>query len=96
MDTLSFIKENRLLINSLAKRCKAENPRIFGSVANLTDNEKSDIDVLVDPMPGATLFDLGALQQELERVLGRRVDVLTPNDLPKKFKQKVLQAAIAI
>jgi predicted nucleotidyltransferase len=48
---------------------------------------------LVDALPGATLFDLGGLQVELEALLGIHVDVLTPGDLPPKFRAKVLAEA---
>ncbi len=41
---------------------RARNPRIFGSVLHGRDTETSDLDVLVDPGPGATLLDLGGLQ----------------------------------
>lgn len=96
MNTLQIIQLRSALIHSLAKRFKAKNPRVFGSVANATDTANSDIDILVDPLPETTLFDLGALEQELEQVLNRRIDLLTPNDLPEKFRQQVLQTAVAI
>ena len=44
-------------------------------------------------MPGATLFDLGGLQDELEQLLGVRVDLVTPRDLPIKFRDLVLAEA---
>ena len=58
-----------------------------------TDNENSDLDLLVDTLPETTLFDLGGLQDELETRLGIRVDVKTPLDLPIHFRQQVLQEA---
>jgi len=53
----------------------------------------SDLDLLVDALPGTTLFDLGGLQMALEELLGVRVDVLTPADLPPKFRAQVLAKA---
>jgi len=53
----------------------------------------SDLDLLVDAQPGATLFDLGGLQMELEELLGVRVDLLTPGDLPERFRERVLAEA---
>ncbi len=58
-----------------------------------SDREGSDLDLLVDALPGATLFDLGGLQIELEELLGVPVDLLTPGDLPEKFREKVLAEA---
>ena len=52
-----------------------------------------DIDLLVDVLPGATLFDLGGLQVEMEDLLGLKVDLLTPADLPPKFREQVLAEA---
>lgn len=74
-------------------RFRTANPRIFGSVLHGTDREGSDLDLLVDALPGATLFDLGGLRDELETLLGIQVDVLTPADLPPKFRAQVLAEA---
>jgi predicted nucleotidyltransferase len=75
---------------------RACNGRIFGSVIHGDDRDGSDLDILVDVLPGATLFDLGGLQVELEELLGVPIDVLTPGDLPAKFRDKVLAEAIPI
>lgn len=63
------------------------------SVVHGNDQEGSDIDLLVEPLPGATLFDLCGLQFELETLLGVPVDLLTPGDLPIKFRAQVLADA---
>ena len=75
------------------ERFPTSNPRVLGSVLHGTDQDGSDIDLLVDALPGATLFDLGGLQDELESLLGLHVDLLTPGDLPLKFRAKVLAEA---
>ena len=83
----------RSAIREAAGRFRTANPRIFGSVLHGTVQEGSDLDLLVDALPGATLFDLGGLQVELESLLGVHVDLLTPADLPPKFRAKVLAEA---
>ena len=83
----------RAAVRELVGRFQTTNPRVFGSVLYGTDQDGSDLDLLVDALPGATLFDLGGLQDELEALLGFRVDVLTPGDLPQKFRAKVLAEA---
>ena len=83
----------RSAVREAANRFRAANPRIFGSVLHGTDGDGSDLDLLVDALPGTTLFDLGGLQDELESLLGVHVDVLTPGDLPPKFRAKVLAEA---
>lgn len=83
----------RSAVREAVSRFHTANPRVFGSVLHGDDREGSDLDLLVDALPGATLFDLGGLQAELEELLGVRVDVLTPGDLPPKFRQQVLAEA---
>ena len=83
----------RAAIRETVARFKTANPRVFGSVLHGTDHEGSDLDLLVDALPGATLFDLGGLQGELEALLGVQVDVLTPADLPLRFRPLVLAQA---
>ena len=82
-----------MAVRDAAARFRTANPRVFGSVARGDDTEGSDIDVLVDTLPGTTLFDLGGLQVELETLLGVQVDLLTPGDLPLKFRAQVLSEA---
>ena len=90
------LKLKRVAIRELTGRYHATNPRVFGSVLHGLDHDGSDIDILIDALPGATLFDLGGLQVELEELLGVPVDLLTPQDLPIKFRQQVLQEAIPV
>ena len=83
----------RSAVREAVGRFRAANLRVFGSVLHGTDRDGSDIDLLVDALPGATLFDLGGLQDELESLLGLPVDLLTPGDLPPTFRAKVLAEA---
>lgn len=75
---------------------RACNPRVFGSVAHGCDTEESDLDILVDPTPETTLFDIGAIRHELLQLLGVPVDVVTPRALPEKFRETVLAEAVAV
>ena len=83
----------RSAVREATRRVRAANPRVFGSALRGTDRDGSDLDLLVDALPGATLFDLGALQDELEQLLGVQVDLLTPDDLPPRIRQQVLAEA---
>lgn len=83
----------RSAVREAARRFNTVNPRVFGSVLHGTDQEGSDLDLLVDGLPGATLLDLGGLQAELEDLLGIDVDLLTPGDLPPKIRDQVLAEA---
>ena len=57
---------NSRAVLEAARRFHVSNPRVFGSVLRGTDEDDSDLDLLVDPSPETTLFDLGGLQAELE------------------------------
>lgn len=83
----------REAVRERVDRYPAKNPRVFGSALHGTDEDGSDLDLLVDALPGATLFDLGGLQVELEELLGVHVDLLTPGDLPAKIRASVLREA---
>ena len=87
------LDRNRENIRQIVARHRTANPRIFGSTLRGTDTQASDLDIIVDLLPGATLFDLGGLHSELEEALGVQVDLLTPGDLPRKYRDVVLQEA---
>ena len=84
---------NRRAVRELVIRFRAANPRVFGSVLHGSDRDGSDLDLLVDALPGATLLDLGDLEADLKSLLGVDVDLLTPGDLPPTFRDKVLAEA---
>lgn len=86
-------KPKRHAVRAIINRFRAANPRVFGSVLHGTDRDGSDLDLLVDALPGATLFDLGGLQAELEDLLGVPVDLRTPGDLPPALRARVLSEA---
>lgn len=87
------LASNRVAIRRVVESHRARNARVFGSVLRGQDTEGSDLDILVDPTPETTLFDIGAIRHELGRLLGVPVDVLTPNALPDHFRAKVLAEA---
>lgn len=93
MKPSTSLARQRVAVRAAAARYQTVNPRVFGSVVHGDDTDGSDIDLLVDPLPGTTLFDLGGLQVELEALLGVPVDLLTPGDLPIKFRAQVLAEA---
>lgn len=87
------IRAHRDEIRRIVEQHRARNARVFGSVLRGDDVDGSDLDLLVDPLPGATLLDLGAIQVDLQDKLGVPVDVLTPGDLPPKYRDQVLSDA---
>ena len=69
---------------------------LFGSVLTPRFGPDSDVDVLVEFEPGAPVsyFDLVAMEMELSNVIGRKVDLRTPEELSKYFRDKVVAAAL--
>lgn len=90
------LEGKREAVRALVARYPTANPRLFGSVLHGDDREDSDIDILVDALPGATLFHLGGLQMDLQDLLGVRVDLRTPAELSKYFRDEVLAEAVPI
>ncbi len=86
----------RNAVRETVDRFRTANPRVFGSVLHGTDQDGSDLDLLVDALPGATLLDLGDLEEELSTLLGIHVDLKTPADLPLKFRDHVLAEAQSV
>ncbi len=90
------LRTNRVAIRRVVEAHRAQNARVFGSVAHGDDTDDSDLDILVDPTPETTLFDIGAIRHELHRLLGVKVDVVTPKALPEKFRDAVLAEAVLV
>jgi uncharacterized protein len=84
---------HRTELRQLVSRYGLSHPRVFGSVLTGNDDEESDLDLLVDPSERTTLFTLAGLEQDAQQLLGIQVSVLTPKDLPAKFRDQVLQTA---
>ena len=86
----------RDVIRAVVARHNASNARVFGSVVHGNDNEGSYLDILIDPTRKTSLMDVAKIQVELEALLGVKVDVLTPNALPEKFRHVALAEALPV
>ncbi len=84
---LSELKRNN---NELRYRYKVRQIGLFGSYARGEQNVGSDIDFLVDFLPGADLFDLSGLKQYLEQVFDHQVDVVPIRALRDELRAAVL------
>jgi uncharacterized protein len=96
MDLYNRIIAHRDDIERLAREHKARNVRVFGSVARGDADEASDLDLLGDVEPDATLLDLGALLMELQELLGCRVDMVTEDGLRERIRKAVIKGAIPL
>ena len=88
--------KDREEILKIAAKHGARNVRIFGSVAGGEADSKSDLDMLVEFLPGATLLSHSAMIRELESLLKVKVDVVRDRGLRERIRDRVLSEAVPL
>lgn len=96
MDLQELLKEKRDDILLIAARHGARNVRVFGSVARGEAGPESDIDLLVELGSRTSSWFPVGLIDELEQLLGRKVDVLTDGGLSPYLKERINQEAVPL
>jgi predicted nucleotidyltransferase len=88
---------DRVGLGELCRRFQVRRIALFGSALRDDFEPASDVDVLVEFMPGAAIgLDFITLQDELSRLFGRSVDLNTPGFLSPHFRGRVLREAVPI
>jgi predicted nucleotidyltransferase len=82
------LENNRSQVREVLRRFGMTTPRVFGSAVRGEDTDKSDLDILVDAPPGTSLYDLAAVEVELETILGCKVEVLTKGFLASDIAER--------
>jgi predicted nucleotidyltransferase len=90
------LQRHREEIRRIVSENRSANPRIFGSVLHGDDMDGSDLDLLIDAAHDKTLMDIARIQDSIQNLFGIPVDVLTPLDLPAKFRDRVLSEAVEV
>lgn len=80
----ALVEAKRDEINEVVRRHKGRSVAVFGSVARGDDRPGSDVDFLVEFEGGSSLFDLMAIEEELEALLGVSVDVVSAGGLKQR------------
>jgi hypothetical protein len=88
-----LVASKRQQILEIASRHGACNIRLIGSVARGDERADSDLDLLVSMDVGRSLLDLAGLALDVERLIGRPVDVATERSLRQKIRESVLREA---
>jgi len=96
MDLKNLLASRRDEILRIAASHGATHVRLFGSAVRGDATDQSDIDVLVDLEAGRSLMDHASLIIDLERLLGRRVDVVTARGLRPRVRDAILRDTIAL
>ncbi|HLF72802.1 MAG TPA: nucleotidyltransferase family protein [Anaerolineales bacterium] len=89
-EILALLKSHRREL----KKFGVHSLSIFGSIARNQARKNSDIDILVDFEKPVGLFEFVRLKLYLEEVLGRKVDLVTPEALRKELRDAILREAI--
>jgi len=96
MKNIDTIKKVSQLSIPILKRSGVTSAALFGSFVRSEDSIESDVDFLVECQDGVSLFDVAALKRDLEKILGRKVDLVSLKYLNKRIRQKVIQEQIRI
>jgi predicted nucleotidyltransferase len=96
MGVSKAVRDQRGAILALAAKYGARNVRVFGSAARGEAGPASDIDLLVDMEEGRTFLDLVAFWQDLEELLGCRVDVLTDGGISPYLEEQIYSEAVPL
>lgn len=95
--TLNELKE---IVNSkkkeLAEMFFVSNIFVFGSYATETQTEQSDIDLLVETTKPISLFKFVNLKEYFENILGKKIDLGTPDSLKPVIKDRILKEAVQL
>jgi len=92
----NILKDRRETILRVAASHGARDVRVFGSRVRGTARPDSDVDILVKLEAGRSLLDLIAIKQDLEDLLGCKVDVVTEAAISPYMREQVLNEAIVL
>jgi predicted nucleotidyltransferase len=93
MDRMQQVRSKREAILNLAARYGVNKVRLFGSVVRGEAGPQSDVDVLVDFAPGRSLLDQVGFEQDLQELLGCKVDVVVEGGISPYLEDRILQEA---
>ena len=82
-------------LKAFCKKHRIQKLSFFGSVLRDDFGPDSDVDVLVEFIPGTRmgLIRLAGVEQELSGLIGRKVDLRTPAELSRYFRDEVVRSA---
>ncbi len=96
MSTLEALRVKQSDIRSIAAYHGAGNVRVFGSVARGEASQDSDVDLLIDIIGPTTPWFPGGLMNDLETLLGKRVDIVIARSLNPLIRESVLQDIVPL
>ena len=94
--TLDLLRSKASLIRTLATAHKLSTVSVIGSVATGQAHQDSDVDLLCDTEPGATLYDIASCETDLEQALGFPVTIITRASLTNSVDHAMVEAAVPV
>ena len=96
MTTYEAMRQKRAEIDEIARRHGVLKVRVFGSVARGEETPESDVDLLVVTGTKVSSWFPVGLMLDLEKLLGRRIDVVTEKGLDPLIKERILAEAVLL
>ena len=87
---IEIIRNIQKKIVPILKRNAVVKAGVFGSFARGKAKKKSDVDILIKFKGRKSLLDLAGLEIEVEKKLGRKVDLLTYDSIHPLLKERIL------
>ena len=90
------LEQYQKLILPVLQRYFIKRAAFFGSFAKGTNTTKSDVDILIEPTKGFTIFEFLKLEEEISALTKRKVDLVEYSAIKPSIKEEVLLSAITI
>lgn len=94
--TKTYIEKIKRKILPILKRHRAKRTGLFGSLVRGQMGKSSDIDILVDLPRNSSLIDVVGIQQDIEEVVGKKVDLVEYEAIKPLLKERILAEEIRI
>ena len=93
--TINGINFDEQKLREFARHHGIKRLSLYGSILGTDFGAESDVDLLVEFLPGTrvSLLSIGGIESELEQLLSRRVDLRTAEDLSRYFRDDVVARA---
>lgn len=90
------LKDYQQLIVPVLKKYEIKRAAIFGSFAKGIHTTESDLDLLIEPTNGFTMYKMLQLESEIARMIERKIDIVEFSALKLSIRNEVLQSAVTI
>ena len=83
-------------LTQLLKQFPLKRASLFGSFARGEENASSDIDILIEPKSGFTLFDMLRMENILEEKLKRKIDLVEFSAIKPSIRERILEQTVSL